>query len=403
MMYTRTMVASIAALATFADAACDITLSLLEDVDYGPNVPANGADLPAVIITNARAGDTLGGPASTDSKCVYYYEPDSIQLATNVSYDGMAQFVGPNWPYVETDAGCAVSFDDSVPADSIFRMDGYVTVSVYEGVLFGGLPTYFWPDDTPGVGPAMEGLTCVCNFGPWSSVDETGQGAHFEVEQSLPEMESDRIDTVASEEASVAEPTCAIMLSLLENIDYGSNVPANGADLPAIIITNARAGDTLGGPATTDSKCVYYYEPDSIQLATNVSYDGMAQFVGPNWPYVETDAGCAVSFDDSVPADSIFRMDGYVTISAYEGVLFGGLPTYFWPDDTPGVGPAMEGLTCVCNFGPWSSVDETGQGAHFEVEQKYPEIEMDSADMLSMVQTDVVTQTDDASMTEFEV
>ncbi|KNC75540.1 hypothetical protein SARC_11939 [Sphaeroforma arctica JP610] len=83
-------------------------------------------------------------------------------------------------------------------------------------------------------------------------------------------------------------------------------------------------------------------------------------------------------------------MDGYVTISAYEGVLFGGLPTYFWPDDTPGVGPAMEGLTCACNFGPWSSVDETGQGAHFEVEQKYPEMEMDSADVLFMMQTEVV-------------
>ncbi|KNC77940.1 hypothetical protein SARC_09614 [Sphaeroforma arctica JP610] len=134
----------------------------------------------------------------------------------------------------------------------------------------------------------------------------------------------------------VVNAQCAVVISLLQNVDYGGQIPSGLEDAPAIIATGAREGFTLGGPATAESKCVYYYEPDSDALGADPKYDGKAQFIGPDWPYVEADSNCTIEIDESIPRASVFRNPGYVTISTYDGLLFGGLPLYFYPDDAPG-------------------------------------------------------------------
>ncbi|KNC80782.1 hypothetical protein SARC_06861 [Sphaeroforma arctica JP610] len=179
---------------TVEGAECDLTISILKDTDYSYSTPNSGADTPAVIITGARQGETGGGKAMPDPRCVYYYRPDSAELEDDPDYDSKPNFTGDDWPYAEADQDCKVNFDSSVPEDSIFREEGYVQISKYDGVTFGGLPTYFYPDDKPGEGDDLDGLTCVCNFGPWTSVDDTGEGAHFSVEQRLPEKKEEKMD-----------------------------------------------------------------------------------------------------------------------------------------------------------------------------------------------------------------
>ncbi|KNC77413.1 hypothetical protein SARC_10127 [Sphaeroforma arctica JP610] len=166
----------------------------------------------------------------------------------------------------------------------------------------------------------------------------------------------------------------SLVISIDDSISYGNSEPQNDPDSPALIITNASNVTTAGGPSSSDSKCVYFYRPDSNALADELDcegteeecaeekYDGQHLYTGDVWPYIITDPECEITFDDTVADNSTLREDGFIQVDSEGVVTIGGLPIYQYPDDT-----AEE---CLCNFGPWASVGPDGASPQFEVTQR---------------------------------
>eukprot|EP01134_Creolimax_fragrantissima_P007281 CFRG7281T1 len=148
---------------------CKLTVSLVNIESQ--EKPSGQID--ALIVTGAKSGKTGGGKSDGLPRCVYYYKPDS---SSKPSYKGKV------WPYVKVPNGCDIYLDDSIPKDSDLRKDGMISMNPdTSGLLVGGLPLYFYHDDPTGEDD-LEDASCYCNFGPWSSVSETGQGSAFDVD-----------------------------------------------------------------------------------------------------------------------------------------------------------------------------------------------------------------------------
>ncbi|KNC78564.1 hypothetical protein SARC_09011 [Sphaeroforma arctica JP610] len=149
--------------------ACDVVFSILSDTN-------NVVGTEALIATTGVVSDD--GSGMQLSKCVYYYLPDFTVFEAGIGYDGFPTYAGTDRPNIDSGESCNITFDDTIAADSPFRTAGFVTVSDYDNILFGGLPLYFYDGDIGGVRPELDGHKCVGVLpSTWASlgVDAWGQ------------------------------------------------------------------------------------------------------------------------------------------------------------------------------------------------------------------------------------
>jgi predicted lipoprotein with Yx(FWY)xxD motif len=105
--------------------------------------------------TDAIAGTTGGGIASSDTRTLYFWAPDFGEPNPNAH-----NYMGPAWPYVYSDG--AVTSDPAITAVVSTENDGigdYITIN--------GLPLYQFINDTSAI--AANG-----NFGGWFWIEPNG-------------------------------------------------------------------------------------------------------------------------------------------------------------------------------------------------------------------------------------
>lgn len=106
-------------------------------------------------------------------------------------------------------------------------------------------------------------------------------------------------------------------------------------------VTGALGLDTSGGLATTETRTLYYFEPDFGDPAPN-EHD----FTGTTWPYVFVDGPIKVDPDISAVIETVSSAFG-------DFLLINGNPVYQFAGDS---GPK----DANGNFGPWFYIQRDG-------------------------------------------
>jgi len=207
---------------------------------FANSIPGGSVEL--LQVTGAVAGDTPGGPATSATRTLFYWTPDLTRTPPITP-----AYSGPNWPYVLVDR--ILTIDPALNA----RLFGTIPVTGAGGAVIGqaltvnGAPVYQRTAHT--TAGDISGLGAN-----WQVITTDGRG-HVQ----LPARAQTRISTFV---ANTAE-----------------------GSLEVLQVTGAVAGATAGGPATAETRTLFYWTPD-LARTPPVS----PGYTGPNWPLVLVDA-----------------------------------------------------------------------------------------------------------------
>lgn len=153
-MNTTNILALAALAAAVPVASADVTLSLFTFPEGNTIIQA----------TDAIAGNTGGGVATSDTRTAYVFEPDFGDPVPN-----LADFTGTTWPYIYVGADVTLDdliIDSSITAD-IQLLTNPNSAANLQWILINGNPLYQFINDN-------SATDANGNFGPWFYLEADG-------------------------------------------------------------------------------------------------------------------------------------------------------------------------------------------------------------------------------------